>query len=120
MTRDDFLKQLADLGYEITQEKDNLVSFPFTVPVGKFAGRPIRLAFLVAGDVGLNPPPGPHISPPLLPFKPHAGVHPHDGVHPSPLGEGWQYWSRPFTGWAKTDRSARSYMGHINVLFDTQ
>jgi len=33
------------------------------------------------------------------------------------LGEGWQYWSRPYNGWAQSERNARAYMRHIKHLF---
>lgn len=120
MTRDEFIAQLRALGFDVRQEKEPLYSFAYTVPSGRFAGQQVRIALQLAGDVHFNPPPGPHVSPRLLPQKPTAGVHPNDGVHESPLGPDWQYWSRPFPNWTKTDRSARAYMSHINTLFDTQ
>ncbi len=122
MSRQDFITQLRDLNYEATELPNNRVSFPYTIPVGKFAGQVIQLGFVVADDFPLNPPSGPHLSPHLLPI--HSGgdlPHPLGGVHESsPFGSGWQYWSRPFQNWAETDKTVATYMGHIRALFQTQ
>ena len=33
------------------------------------------------------------------------------------FGADWQYWSRPFNGWAQSGRNAKAYMRHIKHLF---
>jgi hypothetical protein len=88
------------------------------IPVGKIAGREIRLGLEVNGDAPLNPPPVQHASPPATPPS-DAGAHPHGGIHGSPLGPEWQYWSRPFEGWKEGERSAPLH-GARRALFDTQ
>jgi hypothetical protein len=117
MTRTDFIAGLIEIGFEATAKSGtNFVVFPYEILVGRLAGTNIQLALEV---VDLNPPPGPHVSPHLLPINQNAQPHPAGGVHPSPaLGMEWQYWSRPFPGWA-ADRSARAYMAHITTLFAT-
>lgn len=119
MSRTIFMTELVALGYKPAERDGNFVVFPYSIPIGKMAGKEIALGLQVNGDFPLNPPPGPHVSPRLLPQNPNAGVHPLGGVHASPLGEGWQYWSRPIQGWADGERSARRYLAHIRALFDT-
>lgn len=120
MGRDDFIGQLRSLGYDSEERENNFVVFRFQVQVGRFAGCDIKIGLQINGDIALNPPPGPHVSPPLLPNNSSSNAHPGGGVHPSPLGSDWQYWSRPFSDWTKSDRSARAYMAHITALFDSQ
>jgi hypothetical protein len=116
-----FVQQLKDLGYKVEDKGDGKVAFPYTVPVGKFEGKEITLGFVVPGDFPATPPSGPHVSPRLLPLNNSSQQHPAGGVHESaPFGPGWEYWSRPFPGWAGTDRTARAYMAHIRNLFFTQ
>jgi len=119
MGRSDFIAQFQALGYRVEDLGNNRLAFPYTVPVGRFMGQEIKVGFAVTDDFPLNPPSGPHISPPLLPIHP-GGQHPSGGINPSPFGQEWQYWSRPFHGWANTDRSVRTYMSFIRRLFDTQ
>jgi hypothetical protein len=48
-----------------------------------------------------------------------AGEHPSGKILDSgPFGAGWQYWSRPFEIWGKTQKNAKEYMAHIRHLFD--
>jgi len=116
----DFVQALRNLGYEVDDLGNNRVAFKYLIPVGKFLGQEINLGFEVPGDFSLSPPGGPHMSPHLLPINAVAGTHPNCGVHQSPFGQSWQYWSRPFPEWPKTDRTVRTYMAHIKHLFDTQ
>lgn len=117
MKRIDFITGLKELGFEPDDKGNDFVVFPYEIRVGKFAGQSIKLGLQVKD---MNPPGGPHISPRLLPLNPAAVPHPVGGVHGSPLGDDWQYWSRPYKNWNLTDRSARSYMAHITKIFDTQ
>ncbi len=122
MNRESFIKQFEQLGFKLSIPREGFVAFSFTIPVGKFAGREVTLAFHITPDAPIQPPTGPHVSPRLLAIHPGNDLqHPAGGVHESPsLGPDWQYWSRPFQGWAKTDRSAKAYMAFINRLFETQ
>jgi|SRR5215469_7523106 len=120
MARSDFVGQLRTLGYEVTVHADDRVSFPYVIPVGKFADQAITLGFVIPQDFNLHPPSGPHVRPKLLSTNPVAGTHPNCGIHDnSPFGSEWQYWSRPLNHWAQTQRTARDVMAHINHLFDT-
>lgn len=122
MNREEFIRGFATFGLKEESRKDNFVFFSFVIPVGKFAGRAIRLALEITGDMPLNSPGGPHISPHLLPLHPSNDLpHPQGAVHPSePLGPEWQYWSRPFLDWKDGERTTRRYMQHLIRLFDTQ
>lgn len=120
MARQDFIDQLQKLSYTVEDLGENRLAFLYTIPVGKFLGQQIKLGFVVGDDFPMNPPSGPHLTPRLLPINTGSNVHPAGGVHPSPFGEHWEYWSRPFTGWANTDHSVRTYLAHIKRLFETQ
>lgn len=121
MARQDFIDQLKALGYVPEDRGENRVCFPYTIPVGKFLDTKIMLGFVVGEDFPATPPGGLHVSPHLLPFNTSSNVHPMGGIHNnSPFGADWQYWSRPFPGWANTDRTVRTYMAHIRHLFETQ
>lgn len=121
MARQEFIDELAALNYDVQDHGDGKVSFPYTVPVGRFAGQAIRLGFALGDDFPAAPPSGPHMSPRLLPLHPGQEIpHPLGGVHESPFGPDWEYWSRPFQDWGGTDRSVKAYMAHIRTLFETQ
>lgn len=120
MARAYFLDQLRQLGYNPNDLGDGKVCFPYTVPVGRFCGQEVQLGFRVGDDFPLNPPSGPHVSPRLLPLNQSSNRHPEGGVHASEFGADWEYWSRPFPGWAGTDRTVKTYMAHIRHLFATQ
>ena len=122
MSRQDFIDQLQKLGLQVQRIADDRVSFPYEIPVGRFAGQVIQLGFVVQDDFPLNPPAsGPHISPHLLPLNNQSQSHPEGGIHKSdPFGTDWQYWSRPHKDWQTTDRSAKAYMAFIRRLFESQ
>lgn len=120
MARSDFIAQIKAMGYEVEDKGENRLAFPYTIPIGRFAGQQIKLGFVVGDDFPMTPPSGPHISPRLLPLNPAQVPHPVGGIHASNFGEDWEYWSRPFPNWAGTNRTASAYMRHIRHLFDTQ
>ena len=121
MSRSDFITQLQSLGYQIEELGGNRLCFCYVIPVGKFMGQEICLGFLVGDDFPVTPPSGPHVSPRLLPLNTTSKSHPDGGIHDSKdFGPDWEYWSRPFPKWAGTDRTVKTYMGHIRRLFDTQ
>lgn len=121
MAAHDFVDQLRALGHDVRERAKDLIELSYLIPVGPRTGERVHLAFAVPPDFPLQPPSGPCVSPHLLPLHPDQSVgHPIGGVHPAPhLGDGWQYWSRPFPGWHQTDRTARAYMAHIRHLFAT-
>jgi hypothetical protein len=118
---DKWLSQLRASGFaaEIFGSP-NMVVFPFTVPVGRFAGEETKIGVLVPPD-DLQPPSGIHVSPRLLPLHPDQSVgHPTGGVHAADhLGPDWEYWSRPFHTWMQTSRDATAYLRFIHRLFAT-
>jgi hypothetical protein len=105
------VEQLHALGYDatvVTQGGQEFAVFPLEVPVGVHAGSTVQIA-LPGTDFPVNPPGGPHVSPPI--------THPNGNNHPSPFGEQWRYWSRPYPEWSATGRTAGDYMAHIRKLF---
>jgi hypothetical protein len=102
-----FLAALAAQGYH-AHLQNGFVILGYTIEVGSQAGHQIRIGLQVPPDWPLTPPPGPHVSPRL--------GHPHGAVHSSPLGDDWEYWSRPAQNWA-ADRSTRAYLRHLRTLF---
>lgn len=122
-----FVAELAKLGYDPTviAGKSDHVIFDYVVESGKFAGRKVKLGFIVPPDFPATPPSGPHVSPHIHPISSGGGQHPTGAVHNSPFSEvaggDWQYWSRPFrSNWGSSKRNVGAYMSHIWYLWDTQ
>jgi hypothetical protein len=116
----DFVSQLRVLGLEVEEVRPDLIIVPYIIPIGRCRGQSARLGFVGFGDFPQNPPGCLHISPRLLPINQTGGAHPNASVHPSPnFGDEWEYWSRPLSHWAQTERNARSVLAHINHLLDT-
>jgi hypothetical protein len=101
-----FLAALAEQGFSPT-ERDGFAIFPYVVQVGRLAGEEIQIGLAIPGDWPMSPPPGPHVNPRL--------GHPQGSVHASPLGPGWEYWSRPIPNWPR-DRTMRAYLRHLRTL----
>lgn len=104
----DFLGEVRASHPDATATNGDLVVFRYEVPVGSRIGEEIQIGLARVADWPLSCPPGPHVSPRL--------GHPAGNVHASPLGENWEYWSRPFPGWGDSDRTFRTYMGHVRLL----
>jgi len=116
----DFINQLQALGYHVQELANDFLSFEFDIPVGKFYGQRVHIALQIHDNFPMNPPPGPHFKPHLLPVTGGGGSHPLGAIHTSPLGTEWQYWSRPFSShWNTTDRTVRTYLAHIKNLLAT-
>jgi|ERR1017187_776490 hypothetical protein len=107
MAASDFIEQLKALGFEVEDHGEDKVSIPYVIPTGKFAGKSIRLGFVVPPDFNLSSPSGPHMTPELLPRQ-SGGQHPTGSINESPFGKEWQYWSRPLSHWAQTKRLCRN------------
>ncbi len=119
MARADFINQLQTLGYEPREFAPDFILFEYEIPVGKFSGQKVQLAFQVNDSFPLNPPPGPHFNPQLLPITGGGGAHPYGAIHGSPLGPEWEYWSRPFKEWNGTAKCVKTYLSHIKNLLAT-
>lgn len=120
MAKVDFVNQLQALGYQVQELAPDFLAFEFEIPVGCFLGQKVQIAFQVGDNFPMNPPPGPHFSPHLLPITGGGGAHPYGAIHNSPLGTDWQYWSRPFSAhWNQTERTVKTYLGHIKNLLAT-
>ncbi|MFF1519723.1 hypothetical protein [Streptomyces sp. NPDC058305] len=92
----------------ITASGGEFVAFDYTVETGCRAGTTVRVALQAPSDFPVTPPAGPQVTPRL--------GHPDGAVHPSPVGDDWEYWSRPASNWA-ADRSVRGYLRHLRTLF---
>ena len=97
--REEFDRQLRELGFSPqTAQPDPRVVFTYTIPRGRFTGQVVTLGLEVPPEFPRTPPPGPHLTPRILPMNPGAASHP-EKTADSPFGGDWQYLSRPFTGW---------------------
>ena len=119
----DFVAELHQLGRDDVHELNpSCVVMSWQVPTGPLMGRQIELGFHVSDDYPDTPPRGPFVRPHLLPLNTSGGEHPYASVHNGSQhgfpDDTWQYWSRPFHGWAR-NRSTRAYLAHIRGLFDT-
>lgn len=115
-----FLAGLAELGFDAKMHggSTDRIAFDYEVPTGRFAGKKVKLGFIVPPDFPVSPPTGPHVCPRIWPINTGA-QHP-QRAHESPhFGGEWQYWSRPIPNWAAT-RSMAAYMAHIWNLWHTQ
>jgi hypothetical protein len=105
---DRFVAELIELGHEPVVD-GNRVSIAWTIPLGPRTGEEIRIGWEVPGDWPETSPHGPHVN---------AGFnHPGGGNHESAFGPGWRHWSRPFNGWAASDRSMRTYLRFMHKVF---
>lgn len=110
-------RELEDMGYVTEVVCPGVIAFSYKIPVGRFMGTEITLA-LQGPQFPNIPPPGLLINIHLLPLK-GGGVHPTGGIHARNYGgRNWQYWSRPYREWSKTDRSIKTYMAFVRLLFD--
>ena len=93
--REEFERQLRELGYKPEPDQPpNRVVFPYTAMGGRFEAQVVKIGLEVPPDFSRTPPPGPHVSPKILPINTSASAHP-DKVADSPFGPEWEYWSRP-------------------------
>lgn len=122
--REEFLRQVQDLGYEVLPTPPNpdqpgdRVVIGYRVPGGRFADQQIKLGFEVPATFPRTPPSGPHISPRLLPINPSASDHPNKVLESQHFGPDWEYWSRPYRGWRGRE-GVSEYLTHIDHLFRT-
>ena len=123
-----FMDGLRSVGFQPVKlpDRSDSVVFDYVVESGKFTGKAVRLGFIVPPDFPNTPPTGPHVSPHIHAPCP-GGAHPTGGIHHQPtfpfqasVGGQWQYWSRPFPGWAEERKTVAVYMSHIWRLWDTQ
>jgi hypothetical protein len=121
-----FAHGLAEAGYTVTvlsSHPDHLY-FDYVVSSGTKAGTTVKIGVIVPQDFPEVPPGGPHVSPHVFPIN-TGGSHPYGAIHESadfsgPLGEPWQYWSRPFRDWSSGRKTVAAYLSHIWRLWDSQ
>lgn len=94
--------------HTIARDGNQYVVFAYTIEAGPRVGTEVRIGLHATPDFPVTPPSGPQVYPQI--------GHPDGAVHPSPLGDDWEYWSRPAINWA-ADRSVRGYLRHLRTLF---
>lgn len=119
MSKVNFINQLQALEKNVQELAPNFISCEYEIKVGPFSGRLVSIAFQVDDSFPMNAPGGPHFKPLLLPKTGGGGSHPYGAIHDSPLGPEWEYWSRPFKDWNRTDKTVKTYMAHIRNLLTT-
>lgn len=119
MAKIDFITQLQALGYDVQEPRPDFISFTYVIPVGRFEGKQVEIAFQMDNSYPINCPGGPHFKPLLLPITGGGGCHPYGAIHTSALGNDWEYWSRPFKDWGRSDKTAKTYLAHIKNLLAT-
>jgi hypothetical protein len=125
MSTDDFASQLRNLGFEPDLLPNEFVVFDYEVELGKHAGERVKIGLQVPPDWPMSPPSGPFVSPRLLPIsggvtgrgRPWDAIHTVDGRGLDDPDGVWEYWSRPYMTWPRTDRSVRAYLRHLRTLF---
>jgi hypothetical protein len=69
--RQEFERQLRELGISPDEGlPEPRVSFDYDVSAGRFKGKRVKLGFEVPVNFPITPPPGPHVSPRILPLNP--------------------------------------------------
>ena len=120
MAKSDFIEQITALGFLVQELPQEFIKFEYTIPVGRFSGQTVEIAFQCDNNFPMNPPAGgPHFTPLLLPKTGGVGIHPYGAIHDSPMGVDWEYWSRPFKEWNRTEKTAKVFMAHIRNLLAT-
>ena len=123
--RDEFARQVQELGYELLPtppdpaQPGNRVAFEYAIPGGRLDGQKIKLGFEVPPDFPRTPPSGPHLSPRLLPLNPGAPDHPQRVAESPNFGPEWEYLSRPYRGTWRGREGAAEYLAHIDHIFRT-
>ena len=118
MAADTVVKELRELKYDPILYPNGFVGFKYTIPHGRFRNQEVEIVLEVKQFPDI-PPSGPYIKPYLLPITGNAGTHPFGGIHQrnKPSVE-FQYWSRPFPEWDKTDKNMQVYLAFLRTLFD--
>ena len=116
--REEFARQLRELGIEPTQHEASQLVFPYDIEIGRFASTAARIGLDVPPDFPRTPPGGPHVSPRLIAER---GATPggQGGSNGSAFGNDFEYWSRPYSGWGRDGQNVRAYLAHLRRLFHT-
>ena len=118
MAADTVVKELRELKYDPILYPNGFVGFKYTIPHGRFRNQEVEIVLEVKQFPDI-PPSGPYIKPYLLPITGNAGTHPFGGIHQRNIPSvEFQYWSRPFPEWDKTDKNMQVYLAFLRTLFD--
>lgn len=114
-----FAQELRDNGHTVHGVSADRVTFSYSALGGGYAGPSLRVGVVVPATFPDEPPGGIHVHPRRRPDNPGASAHP-ERVAQSLFGGDWEYWSRPFPGWAtEAHRSVRGYRLWIDHLLAT-
>jgi hypothetical protein len=115
--RQEFERQLRELGYQPELLDTDRLTIPYTIPSGNFANRQVKLGFVVPTTFPRETPSGPHVSPRL---KPNNGTNSHpEKVAESDFKGDWMYLSRPFHGKWNSKRGVSGYLAHVFLILET-
>ena len=106
---DEFLKSKG-WKFDIVQGDANkkvYVVRQYSIPNGKYSGTVVDLGLPIPSDYPVTAPYGVHVRA-KMPFENNRAAN------PSPLGEGWQFWSRQVNDWSQGKRNAQYYMDHVD------
>jgi len=114
------IEELRALGHETREAAGQggeqfVVIAPFTVPVGRFAGRVIELGLQATADFPRTVSSAIHVRAAPHLYDVSDSVQNVRNIQASALGAEWRYWSHNF-GWQR-ERSARHLMTQINTIF---
>ena len=120
--KEKFIDELKQLNFNPESKDGNRVAFNYSIKDGRFKDQAIQIGLEIPQDYPVNPPPGPHITPALIPVNGTSTDNAKAVTSPA-FGNDWLYLSRPFrdnqAGWNRTHRDARSYLKHIKNILDT-
>lgn len=91
---------------DMGDKKIFLVEYP--IPFGKYVGRIVNVGFPIPKDFPNSAPYGLHIK------KDHNFEESIPKQNPSPLGEGWEFWSRGIKWDNPQQRTAQYFFDHVN------
>ena len=112
-----FAQQLRDAGIAVEETHGDRVAFAYSMDDGGYATPSLRVGVVVPPTFPDEPPGGIHVHPRRR--ADNTGAQHPDRVAQSPFGPDWEYWSRPFPGWASQNRNARAYRRWIDHLLAT-
>ena len=117
-----FIDGLKQLGYEPKSLDGNRVAFDYTIKAGRFKDQTISVGIEVPDDFSTTCPPGPHISPRLIPINTAAKDN-SKAAESANFGADWEYLSRPFgernEGWVRTTKDVKAYVKHVKRILET-
>lgn len=113
-----FAQQLRDAGVSVEEPHGDRVVFAYSAVGGGYALPALRVGVVVSETFPDEPPGGVHVHPRHR--ADNGGAQHPQRVAGSVFGADWEYWSRPFPGWAhQPAKNARTYLRWVDHLLET-